>query len=99
MVVDTNVGFTQDLTLQLSALGSLGWEAIGYTCIVQIGPNIASVLLKRQAAVFPQPADPVSAAWYPDPSNRFEQRHWDGSRWTQHVSKAGVSSVDYPNVR
>jgi hypothetical protein len=98
MVVDTNIGFTQDLQYQLSALGSLGWEAVGYTCIVQIGPNNASVLLKREVAALSPPPNDLSG-WYADPAQRFEQRHWDGLRWTQHVSTAGIAEIDYPNVR
>src|SRR5215210_5016513 len=34
--------------------------------------------------------------WYPDPSRRFEQRYWDGSRWTEHVVRQGQRSVDPP---
>jgi hypothetical protein len=36
----------------------------------------------------------VAAAWHPDPTGRFEQRYWDGSRWTEHVSSAGRPTVD-----
>lgn len=32
--------------------------------------------------------------WYPDPTNRYEMRYWDGSRWTDHVASAGVTAVD-----
>jgi hypothetical protein len=36
----------------------------------------------------------AAAAWHPDPTGRFEQRYWDGSRWTEHVSSAGRPTVD-----
>jgi hypothetical protein len=36
----------------------------------------------------------AAAAWHPDPTGRFEQRYWDGSRWTDHVSSAGRPTVD-----
>jgi uncharacterized protein DUF2510 len=98
MVVDTNIGFTEDLQLKLTALGSLGWEAVGYTCIIQMGPNMASVLLKREAAML-APPDDLTAGWRTDPTQRFQQRHWDGLRWTQHVSTGGVTDTDFPNVR
>lgn len=34
------------------------------------------------------------AAWHPDPSRRFDLRYWDGSKWTEHVAKDGVQSID-----
>src|SRR4051812_14647877 len=33
-------------------------------------------------------------AWHPDPYGRSELRYWDGSRWTEHVSTAGVQGLD-----
>ena len=52
------------------------------------------------AAPAPAPApaasDAVPAGWYPDPSGRFELRYWDGSRWTEHVSRAGQQYTDPP---
>ncbi len=44
-----------------------------------------------------QPATPsVPAGWYPDPAGRFELRYWDGSAWTEHVSRAGQQYTDPP---
>ena len=46
------------------------------------------------------PAPPVASAagapagWHPDPSGRHEQRYFDGSTWTEHVSTAGVAGTD-----
>jgi hypothetical protein len=34
------------------------------------------------------------AGWYPDPSGRNDHRYWDGSAWTDQVSRAGVQAVD-----
>lgn len=34
------------------------------------------------------------AMWYPDPLGRGQLRYWDGAQWTEHVSSAGVMSVD-----
>ena len=39
---------------------------------------------------------PIPANWYPDPSGRFDLRYWDGSQWTEHVSRAGQQFVDPP---
>lgn len=36
------------------------------------------------------------AAWYPDPSGRFELRYWNGSAWTEHVSRGGQQFTDPP---
>jgi hypothetical protein len=36
------------------------------------------------------------AAWYPDPAGRFELRYWNGSAWTEHVSRNGQQSTDAP---
>jgi hypothetical protein len=45
----------------------------------------------------PAPAAPaVPAGWYADPAGRFELRYWDGSTWTEHVSRAGQQYTDPP---
>ncbi len=36
------------------------------------------------------------AGWYADPSSRYELRYWDGSQWTEHVSRAGQQFTDPP---
>ena len=38
----------------------------------------------------------VPAGWYADPAGRFELRYWDGSTWTEHVSRAGQQFTDPP---
>lgn len=38
----------------------------------------------------------VPADWYPDPSRRYEYRYWDGTKWTDNVSRAGVTYQDPP---
>jgi hypothetical protein len=44
-----------------------------------------------------QPATPsVPAGWYHDPAGRYELRYWDGSAWTEHVSRAGQQYTDPP---
>ena len=34
-----------------------------------------------------------AAGWYADPSHRYEQRYWDGTLWTEHVTAAGTQTV------
>jgi len=36
----------------------------------------------------------VPADWYKDPAGRYDFRYWDGSKWTENVSRAGVSFTD-----
>jgi Protein of unknown function (DUF2510) len=38
----------------------------------------------------------VPAGWYNDPAGRYELRYWDGSAWTEHVSRAGQQFMDPP---
>ena len=51
-----------------------------------------------EAATEPEPAaeSAVPAGWYADPSGRFELRYWDGTAWTEHVSRAGQQFTDPP---
>jgi Protein of unknown function (DUF2510) len=46
----------------------------------------------RIASPAPSTAPP---GWHIDPSERFEHRFWDGSRWTEHVSTNGIASTDH----
>jgi uncharacterized protein YxjI len=39
---------------------------------------------------------PSPAGWYPDPFGRHERRHWDGTRWTEHVASRGSQTIDPP---
>jgi hypothetical protein len=42
------------------------------------------------------PVVTTPAGWYPDPSNRFELRYWDGTQWTEHVATGGRQDKDPP---
>jgi len=39
------------------------------------------------------PSTADGPGWYGDPSGRYDHRYWDGSAWTEHVSRAGVAST------
>jgi hypothetical protein len=67
----------------------------------------ASTAAPAAAAATPAAASSASAAstpaasaapagWYADPSSRYELRYWDGSQWTEHVSRAGQQFTDPP---
>jgi len=36
----------------------------------------------------------TKASWQVDPTGRHEYRYWDGSKWTDDVADAGISSTD-----
>jgi len=45
----------------------------------------------------PSAANPtVPAAWYKDPSGRYELRYWNGTAWTEHVARGGQQFTDPP---
>lgn len=47
-------------------------------------------------SVAPAATTAVPANWYADPSGRYELRYWDGSQWTEHVSRGGQQFTDPP---
>ena len=47
------------------------------------------------AGTGPSPATPLPpAGWYPDTWQRYPQRWWDGTRWTQYVYGSGGPAID-----
>ncbi len=38
----------------------------------------------------------VRPGWYTDPYRRYDQRYWDGTTWTNHVSRGGQQGLDAP---
>ena len=57
----------------------------------------ASTPVTAQASTASSVGDAVApAAWYPDPSGRYELRYWNGSAWTEHVSRNGQQFTDPP---
>lgn len=59
-------------------------------------PSTGSSEAEPVAAVADPAAGAAPAGWYADPSSRFELRYWDGSQWTEHVSRAGQQYTDPP---
>ncbi|MCE9621311.1 MAG: DUF2510 domain-containing protein [Actinomycetia bacterium] len=57
---------------------------------------ISTPAYQPAAAAAPTPA--VPAGWYADPAGRFDLRYWDGSAWTEHVSRAGQQYTDSPTA-
>jgi Domain of unknown function (DUF4328)/Protein of unknown function (DUF2510) len=47
-----------------------------------------SYVMANAAAAAPAPG------WFPDPAARFDHRWWDGTRWTETVSREGSTTTD-----
>lgn len=39
-------------------------------------------------------ASQVNAGWYNDPTGRYSNRYWDGTKWTEAVSSGGANEID-----
>lgn len=64
-----------------------------------VSPSPASTLIPvaaSQSAIPQSVAPSVPPDWYKDPAGRYEYRYWDGSKWTDNVSRAGVTYQDPP---
>ncbi|MEX2627949.1 MAG: DUF2510 domain-containing protein [Ilumatobacteraceae bacterium] len=59
-------------------------------------PDPAPAHAETQAAAEQAQAAAAPAGWYADPAGRYELRYWDGSQWTEHVSRAGQQYTDPP---
>ena len=62
-------------------------------------PSVTTPVEATPAAATPAAAaaaPTVPAGWYADPAGRFELRYWDGTAWTEHVSRAGQQFTDPP---
>ena len=57
-------------------------------------PFVTSPVNTSVASIVGDAAAPAN--WYPDPAGRFELRYWNGSAWTEHVSRNGQQSIDPP---
>ena len=99
------------LATELTKKSDEGWEVVnivptfdGRYCAFLRRPTNSAV---PSSGVASNPSTPVEssvttnsagapAAWYPDPSKRFELRYWDGAEWTEHVARGGQQFTDQP---
>ena len=89
-----DAGVTAAAAASSEPAASSGYDA-GVTAAGR--PRAAEPANRRQADE--QAAAAASAApagWYADPAGRYELRYWDGSAWTEHVSRAGQQYTDPP---
>ena len=99
------------LAVELTKKSADGWEVVnivptfdGRYCAFLRRPTNSAL---ASSGVASNPSTPVEstvttssaaapAAWYPDPSKRFELRYWDGAEWTEHVARGGQQFTDQP---
>jgi len=95
------------LAAELTKKSTEGWEVVN---IVTTFDGRYCAFLRRQTsgapvAVTAAPTAMVEAttagsaapaAWYADPSKRYELRYWDGKEWTEHVARSGQQFTDAP---
>jgi hypothetical protein len=97
-LVDNNLKWFVASTLLSGVAAILG--AVTLRALVQRQENYAEHFDLHRAATAPAyfaPAANVSApppGWFPDPAGRYDHRWWDGSRWTETVSRGGSTTVD-----
>ena len=99
---------TEALAAELTKKSAEGWEVVdivttfdGRYCAflrrpVQSSNAPAGVSTQITITETSSPQSAAPAAWYADPSNRFELRYWDGREWTEHVARGGKQFTDPP---
>jgi hypothetical protein len=93
---DVRLGITlfvagQALMIVAAALGAsmvVGLSRRQEAAATALGPSVAGAV----PAGWARPSSP--AAWHPDPTGRYDQRWWDGSLWTEHVTRDGAQTED-----
>lgn len=71
-------------------------EAPGWATTVTAEPEPAVVTAEPTPVVAAAAVNAAPAGWYADPSARYDLRYWDGSEWTEHVSRNGQQATDPP---
>ena len=99
------------LAVELTKKSADGWEVVnivptfdGRYCAFLRRPTNSTVPSSGQVSSSSTPVASTAtassgaapAAWYPDPSKRFELRYWDGAEWTEHVARSGQQFTDQP---
>ena len=93
---------------ELTKKSSEGWEVVeilptfdGRYCAFLRRPvsSTSEVAVSAPATVATSSSSSsasVPAAWYADPSGRYELRYWNGKEWTEHVARSGQQFTDPP---
>jgi hypothetical protein len=92
------------LAAELTKKSTEGWEVVN---IVTTFDGRYCAFLRRQTTATNEgtitgmtkvttTGTAAPAAWYADPSKRYELRYWDGKEWTEHVARGGQQFTDAP---
>jgi hypothetical protein len=87
-------GFT-DMGVAGWVIGVLGLWIIGFPAYLATRPRYIALARAGSASTVASHQGSVPPGWYPDPMKRHESRYWDGARWTEHVSNAGVTAREH----
>ena len=98
-----SVGYAAAMSSESAAASEpSGWgtapESSTTSPATSVGTAAASTAATQVATSPPttQTTPAVPPGWYTDPAGRYELRYWDGSAWTEHVSRAGQQYRDPP---
>lgn len=99
------------LAVELTKKSADGWEVVNIvptfdgrycaflrrpTSVTSSTATTAPFQVTAQATTTATSSTAAPAAWYADPSKRFELRYWDGAEWTEHVARGGQQFTDQP---
>jgi len=95
------------LANELTKKSAEGWEVVDivttfdgrYCAFLRrpvVGATASATAPATSVSAAPATSGAAPAAWYADPSGRFELRYWDGKEWTEHVARGGQQFTDPP---
>lgn len=92
------------LAAELTKKSAEGWEVVSivttldgrYCAFLRRAANPTTTTQSPSVTTSTASNPKVPAAWYADPSGRYELRYWDGTEWTEHVARGGQQFVDPP---
>lgn len=94
----------ESLAAELTKKSAEGWEVVSivttfdgrYCAFLRRAATQSSTQQVSSSSTTTTSSPKVPAAWYADPSGRYELRYWDGNEWTEHVARGGQQFVDPP---
>lgn len=87
-------GFT-DMGVAGWVIGVLGLWIIGFPAYLATRPRYVALARAGSRSVGDSYQGLVPPGWYPDPMKRHELRYWDGTKWSEHVSNAGIAAREH----